>query len=235
MLELDSVEAGYGAILALRGIDLRVRSGTITCLVGPNGAGKTTTMASIMGLVRSKKGTIRFKGHDITREETSKIVRRRMTLVPENRLVFPEMSVAENLECGAFQRSDRHTIKSDIELMFSRFPILSERRKQLAGSLSGGEQQMLAIGRALMCRPELLLMDEPSLGLAPKIIVEIFDTITGLKRDGVTIFLVEQNVAAALAVADYFYVMERGRIVFQGSPDELKGNDIIAQTYLGLH
>lgn len=235
MLELASVEAGYGGIVALHGTDLRVDKGTITCLVGPNGAGKTTTMASIMGLVRSKKGTICFRGDDISRQETSKIVRRGMTLVPENRLVFPEMRVVENLECGAFHRSDTKVIQSDLEATFKRFPALRSRRAQYAGSLSGGEQQMLAIGRALMSRPELLLMDEPSLGLAPKIVSEIFRIITRLKREGLTIFLVEQNVSAALTVADYFYVMERGRVIFEGTPDELRRNDVISNTYLGLH
>ena len=235
MLEVSSLRAGYGKIAALHGIDLRIRSGTITCLVGPNGAGKTTTMASIMGLVTPGGGTIAFEGQDITKRETSTIVRRGMTLVPENRLVFAEMSVVENLACGAFQRADREAIKSDIELIFRRFPGLAQRRGQFAGSLSGGEQQMLAIGRALMSRPKLLLMDEPSLGLAPKIVAEIFQTITHLKREGVTVFLVEQNVTAALTVADYFYVLERGCIVFEGGPEELKGNSVVAQAYLGLH
>lgn len=235
MLELQAVEAGYGGIVALRGIDLRVQKGTITCLVGPNGAGKTTTMASIMGLVRPRKGSVRFKGQEVSRQETSRIVRHGMTLVPENRLVFPDMRVDENLECGAFHRSDAKAIKSDIEATLDRFPSLRNRRAQFAGSLSGGEQQMLAIGRALMSRPELLLMDEPSLGLAPKIVAEIFRIVTQLKQEGLTIFLVEQNVSAALTVADYFYVMERGSVIFAGTPDELKRNDVIANTYLGLH
>lgn len=235
MLELQAVEAGYGGIVALRGIDLRVRKGTITCLVGPNGAGKTTTMASIMGLVRPRKGSVRFKGQEVSRQETSKIVRHGMTLVPENRLVFPDMRVAENLECGAFHRRDTKAIKSDLEATLERFPSLLNRRAQFAGSLSGGEQQMLAIGRALMSRPELLLMDEPSLGLAPKIVAEIFRIVAQLKQEGLTIFLVEQNVSAALTVADYFYVMERGSVIFAGTPDELKRNDVIANTYLGLH
>ncbi len=192
-------------------------------------------MGSIMGLVRPRKGSVRFKGREVSRQETSKIVRQGMTLVPENRLVFPDMRVEENLECGAFHRSDAKAIKSDLQITLERFPSLLNRRLQYAGSLSGGEQQMLAIGRALMSRPELLLMDEPSLGLAPKVVSEIFRIVTKLRQEGLTIFLVEQNVSAALTVADYFYVMERGQVIFGGTPDELKRNDVISNTYLGLH
>jgi branched-chain amino acid transport system ATP-binding protein len=235
ILELRAVTASYGAVTALRAIDLSIERGEITCLIGSNGAGKTTTMATIMGLVRAKAGSITFDGVDITLHETSTIVRRGMTLVPENRLVFPDMSVVENILCGAFQRNDKAAIRSDFEAMFTYFPALANRRNQPAGSLSGGEQQMVAIARALMSRPKLLLMDEPSLGLAPRMAAEIFRTVDRLKREGVTIFLVEQNVTAALAVADRFYVLEHGRVIFHGTSAELQMNDLVAQTYLGLH
>ena len=213
--------------------DLVTTYGKITCLLGPNGAGKTTLMMSIAGILRPRRGSIRLEGAELVGLSPAKIVSRGVALVPENRLVFPEMSVRENLLAGAYQRRDKGEIAADIERMYARFPRLKERREQLAGTLSGGEQQMLAVARALMSRPRLLLMDEPSLGLAPLVVAEIFDIVAALNRDGTTILLVEQNAHMALKVAHQFFLMEQGRVTFQGTPGQLAEDEVIQRAYLG--
>jgi branched-chain amino acid transport system ATP-binding protein len=233
MLDISDVVTAYGKIEALKGVSLAAEEGKITCLLGPNGAGKTTLMFSIAGIVKPKRGRITLAGDDITGQAPAAIVSRRLALVPENRLVFPMMSVAENLQAGAYQRRDKAEIAADIERMYVRFPRLKERYQQLAGTLSGGEQQMLAVARALMSRPRILLMDEPSVGLAPLIIEEIFRIITELNRDGVTIFLVEQNAHAAMQVAHHFYLLEQGRVTFSGEPGKLAEDEVIQRAYLG--
>ena len=233
MLDVQDIVTSYGKIEALKGVSLAAADGRITCLLGPNGAGKTTLMYSIAGILRPRRGTIRIGGIDITGQSPAAIVSRGLALVPENRLVFPQMSVAENLEAGAYQRRDRVEIAADIERMYARFPRLKERYTQLAGTLSGGEQQMLAVARALMSRPRILLMDEPSLGLAPLIVEEIFRIVGELNKDGVTIFLVEQNVHMALKVAHHFYLMEQGRVTFSGEPGKLAEDEVIQRAYLG--
>ena len=233
MLDVQDIVAAYGKIEALKGVTLAAAAGRITCLLGPNGAGKTTLMYSIAGVLKPRRGTIRLGGTDITGQAPAAIVARGLALVPENRLVFPQMSVAENLQAGAYQRRDNAEIAADIERMYARFPRLKERRDQLAGTLSGGEQQMLAVARALMSRPRILLMDEPSLGLAPLIVEEIFRIVGELNKDGVTIFLVEQNVHMALKVAHHFYLMEQGRVTFSGEPGKLAEDEVIQRAYLG--
>ena len=233
MFEVSDIVAAYGKIEALKGVSLKVESGKITCLLGPNGAGKTTLMMTIAGILQPRRGSIRLEGVELTGLSPARIVSRGVALVPENRLVFPDMSVRENLLAGAYQRGDRAGIDSDIERMYARFPRLKERHEQMAGTLSGGEQQMLAVARALMSRPRLLLMDEPSLGLAPLIVAEIFDIIAELNRDGTTIFLVEQNAHMALKVAHEFFLMEQGRITFNGTPGQLAEDDVIQRAYLG--
>ena len=231
MLRVDGLVTAYGKIEALRGVSLDVAQGSITCLLGPNGAGKTTLMMTIAGVLRPRAGSIRFSEHEISSLPPHAIVARGIALVPENRLVFPSMTVLENLHAGAYQRSD--SFGADIDRIFSRFPRLKERSAQLAGTLSGGEQQMLAVARALMSRPKLLLMDEPSLGLAPLVVEEIFAIIGELHRDGATIFLVEQNAHMALRVAQRFYLMEQGRITFSGDPGSLAEDEVIRRAYLG--
>jgi branched-chain amino acid transport system ATP-binding protein len=231
MLSVRNLVTTYGKIEALKGVSLDVTSGSITCLLGPNGAGKTTLMMSIAGVLKPRAGEIRFEGKSISGLQPDSIVRRGIALVPENRLVFPSMSVRENLQAGAYQRKDG--IDADIERVFARFPRLKERAPQLAGTLSGGEQQMLAVGRALMSRPRLLLMDEPSLGLAPLVVEEIFRTIAELHRDGTTIFLVEQNAHMALKLAQHFFLMEQGRVSFSGNPGSLAEDEVIRRAYLG--
>jgi branched-chain amino acid transport system ATP-binding protein len=233
MLDIQDIFTAYGKIEALKGVTLSAAEGRITCLLGPNGAGKTTLMYSIAGVLKPRRGTIRLGGIDITGQSPAAIVGRGLALVPENRLVFPQMSVAENLEAGAYQRRDSAEVAADIERMYARFPRLKERHAQLAGTLSGGEQQMLAVARALMSRPRILLMDEPSLGLAPLIVEEIFRIVAELNKDGVTIFLVEQNVHMALKVAHHFYLMEQGRVTFSGEPGKLAEDEVIQRAYLG--
>jgi branched-chain amino acid transport system ATP-binding protein len=231
MLTVRELVTAYGKIEALKGVSLEVAAGSITCLLGPNGAGKTTLMLTIAGVLKPRKGSIRFLDDEITGRQPDSIVRRGIALVPENRLVFPSMTVLENLQAGAYQRKD--AIESDLDRVFERFPRLKERKAQQAGTLSGGEQQMLAVGRALMSRPRLLLMDEPSLGLAPLVVAEIFRTIAELHRDGTTVFLVEQNAHLALQVAQHFFLMEQGRISFSGDPGSLAEDEIIRRAYLG--
>jgi branched-chain amino acid transport system ATP-binding protein len=233
LLDVADLVTAYGKIEALKGVSLSVPSGTITCLLGPNGAGKTTLMLTIAGVLKPRRGSIRFDGAQIASWLPDRVVARGVALVPENRLVFAQMSVRDNLLAGAYLRNDRHAIASDIERMYQRFPRLKERAVQHAGTLSGGEQQMLAVARALMSRPRLLLMDEPSLGLGPLVVAEIFRIVAELKREGATILLVEQNAHAALGVADRFYLMEQGRITFQGAPGQLAEDEVIRRAYLG--
>ena len=233
MLEISDLVTAYGKIEALKGVSLRAESGRITCLLGPNGAGKTTLMMSIAGILKTQRGSIRLDGAELTGLTPARIVTAGVALVPENRLVFPRMSVRENLLAGAYQRKDKAEVAIDAERMYARFPRLRERREQLAGTLSGGEQQMLAVARALMSRPRVLLMDEPSLGLAPLVVAEIFRIVAELNRDGTTIFLVEQNAHMALQVAHHFYLMEQGRVTFSGTPGQLAEDEVIQRAYLG--
>jgi len=233
LLGVQDVVTAYGKIEALKGVSLDVAQGSITCLLGPNGAGKTTLMMSIAGILKPKRGRIVFEGQNIAGTPPHAIVAKGVALVPENRLVFPAMTVLENLQAGAYQRADRKTVGEDIERMFTRFPRLKERAGQQAGTLSGGEQQMLAVARALMSRPKLLLMDEPSLGLAPLVVEEIFRIVTELHKDGVSIFLVEQNAHMALKVAQHFYLMEQGKVTFSGDPGSLAEDELIRRAYLG--
>ena len=233
LLEIADVVTAYGRIEALKGVSLTVAAGTITCLLGPNGAGKTTLMLTVAGILKPKRGAIRFEETSISGWLPDRVVARGVALVPENRLVFAQMSVRDNLLAGAYLRKDRDAIAADLERMYQRFPRLRERAQQHAGTLSGGEQQMLAVARALMSRPRLLLMDEPSLGLAPLVVNDIFRIIAGLKAEGTTVFLVEQNARVALDVADRFYLMEQGRVSFQGTPGELAQDEVIRRAYLG--
>ena len=233
MLEIKDLATAYGKIEALKGVSLSARAGEVTCLLGPNGAGKTTLMMTLAGILRPQRGSIRFEGEELVGKSPAEIVARGLALVPENRLVFPGLSVRENLLAGAYRRKDRAGIAADVERMFDRFPVLRERIKQLAGTLSGGEQQMLAVARALMSRPRLLLMDEPSVGLAPLIVAEIFSIIRQLHAEGTSIFLVEQNAHMALKVAQHFYLMVQGRVSFSGTPGELAADDVVQRAYLG--
>ena len=235
MLKVENIVTRYGAIEALKGMSLDAQHGEVTCLLGPNGAGKTTTMFTIAGILSPHSGSITLDGNDLTHQSAPAIVRKGISLVPENRLIFPEMSVADNLAAGAYcrSRSERTAINQDLAEVFDRFPQLKERREQLGGTLSGGEQQMLAIGRALMARPKILMMDEPSLGLAPLIVDEIFKIIQQLNQEGVTILLVEQNARMALKVAHKLYLLEQGAVTFEGSPTEMQQNELIQRAYLG--
>ena len=232
MLSIAGLRAGYGKIEVLHDVALAIEQGQIVTLIGANGAGKTTLLKTISGLIRPAAGTIDFEGESIVRRPPHKIVARGLSHVPEGRAILKRMTVLDNLRMGAYVRSDSE-VGRDIESVFVRFPVLAERRDQMAGTLSGGEQQMLAIGRALVARPRLLLLDEPSLGLAPKFVTRIFLTLRELKQEGKTILLVEQNARQALQVADRGYVMERGRIVLTGSGQELLNTPEVRQTYLG--
>ena len=233
ILQLENVHTFYGAIHALKGISLEVRKGEIVTLLGANGAGKSTTLRSINGLQRPRQGSIRFEGREITQVPAHEIVRRGIAQSPEGRRLFPRMSVTENLEMGAFQRNDKAGVKDDMERVFELFPRLKERRSQKAGTMSGGEQQMCAIGRALMARPHLLLLDEPSLGLAPIFVERIFEIVKTINEQGTSILLVEQNALMALDHADRGYVMETGKIVLSDSAAALKTNEQVRKTYLG--
>jgi len=233
VLKVNEIDVYYGAIHALKKMSLEVEQGTIVTLIGANGAGKTTTLKTISGILRPKSGTITYKDKDITRVAPEKIVGMGISQVPEGRRIFPTMSVLENLEMGAYLRKDKKEIIKDMDNVFGRFPRLMERRKQLAGTLSGGEQQMLAIGRALMARPELMLMDEPSMGLAPLLVKEIFEIIKDINSRGTTILLVEQNANMALSVADKAYVIETGEIVLQGTAEQLMKSEEVKKAYLG--
>jgi branched-chain amino acid transport system ATP-binding protein len=233
VLELEDVHTYYGNIEALKGISLRVEEGEIVTLIGANGAGKTTTLRSINGLNRPRHGRIRFQSRDITQRRPHEIVKRGISQSPEGRRLFPRMTVSENLEMGAFQRVDRAGMRADLERVFELFPRLAERRNQKAGTLSGGEQQMCAIGRALMARPKLLMLDEPSMGLAPIFVDRIFETIVEINKQGTPILLVEQNALMALDVANRGYVLETGRVALEGPAADLKTNEQVRKTYLG--
>ena len=235
VLSVRNIESYYGPIMAIRGVSLEVREGQIVSVLGANGAGKTTLMKTISGVMDPEKGQIFYQGNDIAGHSPDKIVRGGIVHVPEGREVFPLLSVEENLKMGAFTRSDPDGVKKDQEMVFSYFPILADRRAQAAGTLSGGQQQMLAIGRGLMARPKLMLLDEPSLGLSPLLVKEIFQIIRRLNREqGVTMMLVEQNAKIALEVADYGYVMELGRIVMADTAERLIQSKDVQQFYLGV-
>ncbi|GAA0077903.1 ABC transporter ATP-binding protein [Clostridium sp. CTA-5] len=233
MIKIDDLVVAYGGIEALKGINLEVPSGKIVTLVGANGAGKSTTLKSIVGLVKPKSGNIDYEGTDLTKISTEQMVKKGIALVPEGRRVFADLTVLENLKIGAYSRNDHNGIEEDLEKMYELFPRLKERTWQAAGTLSGGEQQMLAIGRALMSRPKLIMMDEPSLGLAPIIVKELFEIIKRINKEGMTVLLIEQNANAALKIADIGYIMETGRIILKGTGKELLHNEEIKKAYLG--
>ncbi len=234
MLKLNNVNAFYGNIQALWDVSLEIKQGEIVSLIGANGAGKSTTLMAICGAVKARSGEILFDDKKISTMRPNEIVKLGINQVPEGRLIFPDMSVQENLDLGAYLRNDKEEIARDLSYIFSLFPILAERRKQAGGTLSGGEQQMLAISRALMARPRLLLLDEPSLGLAPIIIQQIFSIISKVNQDGMTVFLVEQNANQALRIADRGYVMENGRIVMADDADKLLSDPKVRDAYLGV-
>ena len=231
MFEIKNLIVNYGGIEAVKNISFKVEDGSIVTLIGANGAGKSTTLRTISGLVKPRSGSITFNGEDITGKDPTSVVSRGITMVPEGRKIFPDLTVLENLRIGAYLRKDN--LDSDIEWVYSLFPRLKERNWQYGGTLSGGEQQMLAVGRALMSRPKLMMMDEPSLGLAPLVVKDIFSIIRKINEEGVTILLVEQNANMALQVADMAYVMETGRITISGPGRELMANEEIKKAYLG--
>ena len=233
ILELKDVHTYYGNIHALKGVSCAIGTGDIACLIGANGAGKSTTLLTIFGVQRAAEGEIRFKGRPIHHLRPEQVAAQGISQTPEGRQIFPRMSTLENLEMGAYLRNDKAEIAADMEWVFGLFPILKDRVRQLGGTLSGGEQQMLAIGRGLMSRPELLLLDEPSLGLAPKLVERIFETILEINKKGVTIFLVEQNANMALSISDTGYVMETGRIVLTDKASALLQNEKVKKAYLG--
>lgn len=234
LLKLEHLEVNYGAVRALKNVSLEVREGEVVALLGANGAGKSTTLKAISALIKAKAGSISYAGQNISKLNPTQIVALGISHSPEGRRVFPGMTVLENLRLGASQRNDKENINSDFEKMFNMFPILQSRKSQTAGTLSGGEQQMLALARALMNRPKMLLLDEPSLGLAPLVIRQIFSTLKDLKTQGTTILLVEQNVNLALELADRAYVLRTGEIVLEGAANDLRANqEKVAQAYLG--
>ena len=233
MLDVKDIEVYYGMIQALKGISFEVNEGEVIALIGANGAGKTTTLHTITGLLSPKKGSVLFEGQDITKVPAHKIVSLGMAHVPEGRRVFAELSVYQNLKMGAYTRKDKDEIAKTLEMVYKRFPRLEERKNQLAGTLSGGEQQMLAMGRALMSHPKIIVMDEPSMGLSPILVNEIFDIIKEVSASGTTVLLVEQNAKKALSIADRAYVLETGKIVLEGDAKELMNDDSIKKAYLG--
>jgi len=233
VLTVENLECRYGKVSAVRGLSLDVKQGELVTLIGANGAGKTTTLKAISGVLRPAAGRIRFDGEEITGMPAKQIIARGIAHCPEGRHVFPYMTVRENLEMGCYLRRDSHAIAADMERLFGRFPILAERRDQAAGTLSGGEQQMLAISRALMSRPKLVLFDEPSLGLAPNIVERTFEIITQIRAEGVTVMMVEQNAFAALELSDRSYVLEQGRVTLSGTGAELLNNPQVKRAYLG--
>jgi len=233
MLDVKDINVYYGAIHALKGISFHLEQGEIVALIGANGAGKSTSLSAISRVVKTRSGDILYKGESIVHTPPQDIVRKNIIQVPEGRRIFPRMTVVENLEMGAYIHNDRSQIEKDMEAMFVRFPRLKERRKQLGGTLSGGEQQMLAIARGLMAHPELLLLDEPSMGLAPIIVEQIFDIIRDINHHGTSILLVEQNAQMALSVAHRGYVLETGKVVLEGLADELLTNPVVQEAYLG--
>ena len=233
MLEVKDIEVFYGVIQAIKGISFEVNEGEVIALIGANGAGKTTTLQTITGLISPKKGQIFFEGQEITHVPAHKIVSMGMAHVPEGRRVFAQLSVLDNLKLGAFTRKDKEEIEETLIRVYKRFPRLEERKKQIAGTLSGGEQQMLAMGRALMSHPKIILMDEPSMGLSPIFVNEIFDIIQEVSKSGTTVLLVEQNAKKALSIADRGYVLETGRIVLEGNAKDLLDNEQVKKAYLG--
>ena len=233
MLEVKDLEVYYGMIQAIKGISFEVNKGEVIALIGANGAGKTTTLHTITGLLSPKKGSVMFEGKDITKIPAHKIVSMGMAHVPEGRRVFADLSVYENLKLGAYTRKDKENLNKDLESIYERFPRLAERKNQSAGTLSGGEQQMLAMGRALMSKPSIILMDEPSMGLSPILVNEIVDIIESISKSGTTVLLVEQNAKKALSIADRAYVLETGKIVTSGKASELLEDDSIKKAYLG--
>lgn len=233
MLEIKDLEVAYGMIAAIRGVSFHVNEGEVIALIGANGAGKTTILHTVTGLIKAKAGSITFEGQELTKTPAHKIVELGMAHVPEGRRIFSRLTVLENLKLGAYTRKDKAGIAEDLEMVYSRFPRLAERKKQIAGTLSGGEQQMLAMGRALMSRPRIIVMDEPSMGLSPILVNEIFDIIQSISASGVTVLLVEQNAKKALAIADRAYVLETGKIVLEGDADELINNESVKRAYLG--
>ena len=233
MLEVNDLQVYYGVICALKGISFEVNEGEIVSLIGANGAGKTTMMQSIIGLIPKKNGSVVFQGQDITKTPCHKIVSLGMTQVPEGRRIFQELTVYENLMMGAYTIRDQQRFRNDLEAIYARFPRLAERRNQIAGTLSGGEQQMLAMSRAIMCHPKLLMLDEPSMGLSPLLVNQVFDIIQDINKDGTTILLVEQNAGKSLAISDRAYVMENGSIVLSGTGKELAASEKVQKAYLG--
>ncbi len=233
LLEVHDLEVCYGVIRALHGISFEVNQGEIVTLIGANGAGKTTTMQSVVGLIPKKAGSVIFDGNDITKTPCHRIVHLGMTQVPEGRRIFQELSVYENLLMGAYSMKDQSGFKADLEAIYERFPRLAERRNQIAGTLSGGEQQMLAIGRAIMSHPKLLMLDEPSMGLSPLLVDQVFEIIKDINRDGTTVLLVEQNAGKSLAISDRAYVLENGSIVLSGTGAELASSEMVRKAYLG--
>ena len=233
LLEVKDLSVYYGVIQAIKGISFEVNEGEIVTLIGANGAGKTTTMQSIIGLIPARSGSVVYDGTDITKMPGHKIVKLGMTQVPEGRHVFQELTVYENLMMGAYTQKDKTQIKADVEEVYTTFPRLGERRNQIAGTLSGGEQQMLAMGRAMMCHPKLLMLDEPSMGLSPLLVDQVFDIIKEYHKRGTTILLVEQNAGKSLAISDRAYVLENGRIAYSGTGKELAESDEIKKAYLG--
>jgi branched-chain amino acid transport system ATP-binding protein len=233
MLEIKDLEVYYGMIQAIKGISFQVNEGEVIALIGANGAGKTTTLHTISGLITPKKGTVLFEGKDITKVPAHKIVSAGMAHVPEGRRVFASLTVLQNLRMGAYTRNDKNEIEETLRMVYERFPRLEERKNQPAGTLSGGEQQMLAMGRALMSRPRIILMDEPSMGLSPIFVNEIFDIIKQVSASGTTVLLVEQNAKKALSIADRGYVLETGRIVLEGNAQDLLNNESVKKAYLG--
>jgi branched-chain amino acid transport system ATP-binding protein len=233
LLALERLAVAYGGIQAVKGIDVVVADGELVCLIGANGAGKTTTLKGICGMLPIKSGAIRYAGEDITGSPSFRLVRRGLAMVPEGRGMFGALTIEENLAMGAYARTDRAGVQADVERMFGLFPRLKERRRQTAGTLSGGEQQMLAIGRAMMSRPRLLLLDEPSMGLAPLMVQKVFETILAVSKEGVTILLVEQNAKLALEVSDRGYVMESGEVTLAGKASDLLHDPKVRSAYLG--
>ena len=233
ILEVRDLQVCYGVIRALHGISFEVNKGEIVTLIGANGAGKTTTMQSVVGLIPKHAGTVIFDGSDITKTPCHKIVHLGMTQVPEGRRIFQELTVYENLLMGAYSMKDQSGFKKDLEAIYERFPRLAERKSQIAGTLSGGEQQMLAIGRALMSHPKLLMLDEPSMGLSPLLVDQVFEIIKDINKDGTTVLLVEQNAGKSLAISDRAYVLENGKIVLSGTGEELASSEMVRKAYLG--
>ncbi len=233
MLEVKNLEVYYGVICALKGISFEVNEGEIVTLIGANGAGKTTTMQSVVGLIPARAGSVTFNGTDISHMPCHKIVHLGMTQVPEGRRIFQELTVYENLLMGSYSIKDSSGFKNDLDAVYTRFPRLAERKNQIAGTLSGGEQQMLAMGRAIMSHPKLLMLDEPSMGLSPLLVDQVFEIIKDINKDGTTILLVEQNAGKSLAISDRAYVLENGRIVLSGTGSELAASEMVQKAYLG--